>query len=210
MLTVRAITFFEGGLLGRGDIQSRFTNGAGQSLIKDIGFDVRTLRYTLAPHTLSKFQDHQVEVEILGKRLKTLRALGFRWINQPFSCDGLELSPIDTSLEQSLKYLLVKEDKLFSSLSINRREDIQSGASLYAKIAKSVARSDISGFSNFRFGVGSNIGPGTPYYPFASCANEGFSVAVESLTTVSHAWHRRSSSRITSRWAARLATSGTW
>ena len=42
----------------------------------------------------------------------------------------------------------------------------------------------------FRFGLGANIGQGTPYYPFAFSRESGFAVAVESLATVAAIWKK--------------------
>lgn len=193
MIGIRAITFFEGNSKNTLDLKSILNKDAVMSKISQTGFDTRTLRYTLSPYYLSNFSDFDEELSILSGRLRTLEDLGFRWVNQPFLSEGLGISGTDPVLEHALKYLLIKEQRLFSSISINKVNDIKESSKLYAKVCKSISRSDISGFSNFRFGLGANINNGTPYYPFASSNNCGFSVAVESLESVTSAWEKRGS-----------------
>lgn len=190
MTSIRSITLFEGiddsvGLLPQGFDITKIN-----SAISDIGIDIRTLRYTLAPIYLTQFSDFDEEMSILSSRLRSLEHLGFRWSNQPFLCDGLSTAGTDSIVENSLKTLLSKEHRLFSSLSVTQKSDIDAGSDLYSKISKSISRSDLSGFSNFRFGMGANISGGTPYYPFAYSKEFGFSVAVESLSIVAATWEK--------------------
>ena len=195
MISIRSITFFEGTKEAGGTLPSDFAANKINSTICEMGLDARTLRYTLAPIYLTQFADFDEEISVLSERLRSLESMGFRWANQPFLCDGLSKVGIDPIVENSLKQLLSKEHKLFSSLSLTDRADISAGSDLYSKISKSISRYDLSGFSNFRFGIGANIGAGTPYYPFAYSKEYGFSVAVESLATVSDAWRETQSFR---------------
>lgn len=190
MISIRSITFFEGAEQAVASLPPDFDVTKINSAISDIGIDIRTLRYTLSPIYLTQFSDFDEEISVLSGRLRSLENLGFRWANQPFLCDGLGTAGIDPIVENSIKQLLSKEHRLFSSLLVTERSDIDAGSDLYSKISKSISRSDLSGFSNFRFGLGANIAGGTPYYPFAYSKEYGFSVAVESLATVAATWRK--------------------
>lgn len=190
MISIRSVTFFEGVEGAVGSLPPGFDAAKVKSTISDIGRDIRTLRYTLSPIYLTQFSDFDEEISVLSGKLRSLEDIGFRWANQPFLCDGLSTAGIDPIVENSLKQLLSKEHRLFSSLSVTEKSDIDAGADLYSKISKSISRSDLSGFSNFRFGLGANISGGTPYYPFAYSKDYGFSVAVESLSTVAASWQK--------------------
>jgi uncharacterized protein len=190
MSSIRSITFFEGSEDAVGSLPSDLDATKINSAISDRGIDIRTLRYTLSPIYLTQFSDFDEEISILSGRLRSLENLGFRWANQPFLCDGLSAAGVDLIVENSLKQLLSKEHRLFSSLSVTKRSDIAAGSDLYSKISKSISRSDLSGFSNFRFGMGANISAGTPYYPFAYSNKYGFSVAVESLPIFVATWKK--------------------
>ena len=46
---------------------------------------------TPAPVYLTWFADFDEEISVLINKLRSLEQLGFRWVNQPFLCDGLVL-----------------------------------------------------------------------------------------------------------------------
>ncbi len=49
-----------------------------------------------------------------------------------------------------------------------------------SRFIKAVAKLETSGYHNFRVGVGCNIRPGTPFFPFAYAGDElGFSIGLE-------------------------------
>lgn len=181
-LKIRSITFFESD-----HHDYKYSNI--QDVTKELIPGIRTLRWTLPSIYLSQSNDIEQDLIISNKKSESLSRNGFRWVNQPLVCKNLSLNPIDKTITNSICSLLSSREIIFSSLVVDDYDDIAYSSDLYSKISKSIARYDTSGFSNFRFGVGYNINPGTPFYPFSSSEKEGFSVAVESFTLINNVWN---------------------
>lgn len=193
-LNIRSITFFESGDAIKKDssnLDFNYTNL--KESVNILMPEVRTLRWTLPPINLSKSNDLDQDLVIANKKSESLTRNGFRWVNQPISCNSLSLYPAEKNVKNLISSLISSREVLFSSLVVDDYNDIQASSDLYSKISKSIGRYDTSGFSNFRFGIGYNINSGTPFFPFSSSDGEGFSVAVESYGLISSAWNSTNS-----------------
>lgn len=191
---IRSITLFEQNNSSHSFFDNiRSNNQDFEKKVKSIFKDVRTLRWTLPAIHLATSDDLEQSLIISNKKSETLSANGFRWVNQPLVCDNIDKNPLEKISEKSISSLINSRDVLFSSLVVNKYDDIDLSSDLYSKISKSIARSDVTGFSNFRFGIGFEISSGTPFFPFSFSNDEGFSVAVESFTFINNAWDEHKS-----------------
>jgi uncharacterized protein (UPF0210 family) len=193
-LSIRSVTFFEA---DNHDYHTssniKFNHSEIKQITQQLIPEVRTLRWTLPSIHLSQSNDIDQDLIIANKKSESLCGNGFRWVNQPLNCSNLSLNPLDKTITNSISSLISSREVLFSSLVVDDYDDIFYSSELYTKISKSIARYDTSGFSNFRFGIGYNINPGTPFFPFSFSRKDGFSVAVESFNLINDVWKSTSS-----------------
>ena len=144
----------------------------------------RTLRLTLPPISIDTSEDFDVDVALSVRWCSAGYSAGFRWINQPIhlsSTDRLESEKLNI-----ISDLLAKNEYVFSSINVTSLDLVEKGSRLYAHLAKSLSRRDYRGFSNFRLGVGFNIGQYTPFFPFSDGPETSVSVALESFSFLKH------------------------
>ena len=149
------------------------------SLLNSKYGESRTVRLTLPEISLDNSEDFDSDISILSKCYQKALDLNFRWINQPFTISSRAL--VEPYTLNIISNLITKHEKLFALLNISNLDQVKEGASTYAKINKSLSRSQTLGFNNFRFGIGFNLSEYTPFFPFSYGSNSGFSVALESL-----------------------------
>ena len=151
----------------------------------------RTIRVTLPTIYIDSSEDFSMDLAMASRWYELALQRGIRWVNQPFEFSS------DGGVEEYFLNLIInfisKHDRMFASLNDRTYPAIDKAASSYAKICKALSRLDHLGFSNFRFGVGFNITPYTPFFPFSAGGETGFSVALESLPLIRDEWERTSS-----------------
>ncbi|MBQ7738117.1 MAG: DUF711 family protein [Desulfovibrionaceae bacterium] len=142
--------------------------------------DVRTKRVVLEPLSPENAVD-SVHVRALLRSVQHHgEACGVRWFCLPFAAasvwpgeDIRELGPA-----------LVRENpSLFLHYMLPSDESVYGNASRVAALAiRNISRLSSNGFDNFRVGVGANIRPNTPFFPFSwHQGTPCFTFAVESL-----------------------------
>ena len=96
-LNIRSITFFESGDSTNKDLD--FNDTKLKESLKILMPEVRTLRWTLPPINLSNSNDLDQDLVIANKKSESLTRNGFRWVNQPISCNSLSIYPADKNVK---------------------------------------------------------------------------------------------------------------
>jgi len=144
-----------------------------------MGFPVDTQRMVFSPLELSPSTDNIAnylsKIEIYDK---IFADIGVRWFCQPVSLsDELILSEFYTMIPKMISCF----PKYFLHFLINNNTEFQADSLIgVAKTIIDISRMSSTGFDNFRVGVGCNIRPNTPFFPFSFHeGTNGFSVAVD-------------------------------
>ncbi|MBA3396610.1 MAG: DUF711 family protein [Deltaproteobacteria bacterium] len=107
--------------------------------------------------------------------------LGIRWFCVPFDMTrGSHAATLDTLADLAFE-VIKRHPRSFVHLICARDGQIAYDAITRAsRLIKHVSAIEQSGYHNFRVGVGCNIAPGTPFFPFAYSSDElGFSIGLE-------------------------------
>lgn len=145
-------------------------------------YSVQTRRLTIPPmpiNTLSSAYQIKSTIETL---LRISNEINIRWLCLPLKSDTETPS-------ESLKviiHLLQQHQKVFAHFIIAENRNIYNlFCNSAAKTILSMSRLSSNGYDNFRIGVGANIKPNTPYFPFSYHGNDtGFSLAVELIQLI--------------------------
>ena len=144
---------------------------------------VRTCRVALSP--IGELGDQPVNPAVaMGSVAAVAQAceqIGIRWFCVPFDLTrhshAATLDTLGTLAFEVIKrhprsfvHLICAQDGRIAYEAISRA----------SKLIKSVAGLEQSGYHNFRVGVGCNVAPGTPFFPFAYSGDAlGFSIGLE-------------------------------
>lgn len=151
----------------------------------------RTIRVTLPTIHIDSSEDFAMDLAMASRWYELALKHGIRWVNQPFEFSSA--GAVEESFLNLITNFISKHDRMFASLNDRTYPAVDKASSSYAKICKALSRHDHMGFSNFRFGVGFNITPYTPFFPFSVGGETGFSVALESLPLIREEWERSAS-----------------
>ncbi len=168
-----------------GEVQPRIQQLAdglrGELATREIA--VRTVRVALEP--IGEDGDQAINpAVVMGSIQAVSRAceqLDIRWFCVPFDLTRYQRSTtLDTIAEVAFE-VIRRHPRSFVHLMCARDGKIAyDGVARASHLIKSVAGLELSGYHNFRVGVGCNIAPGTPFFPFAYSSPElGFSVGLE-------------------------------
>lgn len=144
---------------------------------------LRTSRITLSPihETPAQRVNPAQALGLVHTVSELCERLDLRWFNVPFDLTRHEHSTtLDTLTDlafdvvkrfpRSFVHLVCTRDGKISHEAIRRS----------SRFIKAVAGLEASGYHNFRVGVGCNIKPNTPFFPFAYSSDElGFSMGLE-------------------------------
>jgi uncharacterized protein len=142
------------------------------------GFEVQTRRLTIPPvmpGDASVCYGFKSKADSLSR---IAEQAGIRWLCLPIFCrQGWSEDDLVSTVTGIIHY----NPRAFVHFIIGEDGCIYDGSvAMAARSILSVSRLSQNGFDNFRLGVGANIRPNTPFFPFSYHAGrEGFSLAVE-------------------------------
>lgn len=144
---------------------------------QDAGFPVQTRRLTLTPANVTDAAGCYKLKSTLDTLDRVADHVGVRWLCQPFS-GQMELSE---EVIRIIVNMISQHPKVFAHFLVTENGNIASGFSnSAAKAVLAISRLSNNGYDNFRVGIGANIKPNTPYFPFSYHEGAtGFSLAVE-------------------------------
>ena len=182
---IRAITIgLEAASLGPGPLGDRLAEGFGcaEEAFGAAGLEVQTRRLTLTPARASAKLTRFSVWNHFGTVARAAEAAKVRWLCLPFAAE---------SREQAAEWRLaaVEVIRRFPRAFLNFlvAEDGRIYHDALPEVAQAVldiAQLSANGFDNFRVGVGCNLRPNTPFFPFSyHDGADGFSLAVEIIET---------------------------
>ncbi len=144
---------------------------------------VRTCRVALSPIGEDNGQPVNAAAA-MGSLTAVARAceeMGIRWFCVPFDMTKYTHATTLDALGELAFEVIKRHPRSFVHAMVTRDGRIAYDAVTRAsKLIKNVAGLEQSGYYNFRVGVGCNIQPGTPFFPFAYAGDEvGFSIGLE-------------------------------
>jgi len=145
------------------------------------GYSVDTKRIVFCPQKPNRELGVADFLPKLQSYDRFLNDIGVRWYCLPISI-SVEFS--ETELFVEIPKMVKRLQKLFIHFIISPNSGIETKALLdVAKTILSISRLSGNGFDNFRLGVGCNIRPNTPFFPFSyHDGDAGFSVAADIIT----------------------------
>jgi len=150
----------------------------------DAAFLVQTRRLTLPPLMLiDPSSGYQIK-SMLDSLSRMAETLAIRWICVPMRANANWHS----EWIQLITNLISIYPKFFFHFMAAEKGEISSVLpALAARTILAISRLSNNGYDNFRVGVGANINPNTPYFPFSYHeGNTGFSLAVELIGDMIH------------------------
>ena len=140
-------------------------------------FPIQTRRLTLSPmQPKDAAACYQIKSTI-DTLSRSVDLLGVRWYCLPLKNE----TQLPREIEKIIANIIYSYPQLFVHFMIANNGDIANTFSFSAaRIVLAVSRFSNNGYDNFRVGMGANIKPNTPYFPFSYHAGKtGFSLAVE-------------------------------
>lgn len=148
-----------------------------EALYQAAYFPVQTRRLVLPPQK----PDNAAACYRIKSTIDSLSRIalqtGIRWLCVPMTGEAA----LPPELINILSNIINQYPKVFLHFMVAQEKNI---ASLFsasaARVVLAVSRLSNNGYDNFRVGIGTNIKPNTPYFPFSYHQGEnGFSLAVE-------------------------------
>jgi uncharacterized protein (UPF0210 family) len=140
-------------------------------------FPVQTRRLTLPPMN-PRDSAACYKIKSMVETLSRITdQMGVRWICLPLKSD----QQLPAEIVKIITNIIHQYPKIFAHFMVADEGVISNRFSLTAaSVVLAISRLSSNGFDNFRVGVGANIKPNTPYFPFSYHQGEtGFSLAVE-------------------------------
>lgn len=184
---IRAITF---GLnlaeFNTTDLVSRLTKfyTAAETAYNNANFPVQTRRLTLPPMSASNLAECYQIKSTVDSINRIADQTGIRWLCLPLA----NHSELSNESIQVIINIIKQYPKVFLNLMVTENNHISSAfCTSAARTILAVSRLSNNGYDNFRVGVGANIKPNTPYFPFSyHQGKSGFSLAVELIGHLIH------------------------
>lgn len=140
-------------------------------------YPIQTRRLTLSPMQPKDMATCYQIKSTLDTISRVADYLNIRWFCLPLQGE----TQLSTDLEKIIASMIHAYPKLFVHFMVANNGDISNAFSVSAaRTVLTVSKFSNNGYDNFRVGMGANIKPNTPYFPFSYHAGKtGFSLAVE-------------------------------